>query len=183
MTTPESGSAQAQSRFGKVEFLGELVLLLFVGATFVYMLWESRNWGTGAWLLPRITIFFGIPFWFMRVFALFRTQVQSKGTAQIMDMGFLTTQDSLAVITRRWVTLIATTGGLLAGVWVLGFHIGIPLYVVLYLTFLGKVKWWITLFPAAFFWVVIEFLYGRLLLAVWNDPLVFQWFDAIRGVD
>ena len=66
MTTSDSEKTNSQ-KFLSVEFLGEVVLLAVVGAVFAYMLWDSQEWGTGAWLLPRITIAFGIPFWVWRI--------------------------------------------------------------------------------------------------------------------
>ena len=182
MTTPRSELSERVGRFRSVEVLGEMVLLAFVGATFAYMLWESRNWGTGAWLLPRITIFFGTPFWIWRVVALARNTFATGGSTQIMDTGFLVTDDPPSVVARRWVMLIATTSGLLFGIWLLGFHVMVPLYVASYLIFLGKVRWWIALLAASFYEAVIVGIYGELLLAAWNRPLVLDWFDAIRGV-
>ena len=87
MTTSDSEKTNSQ-KFLSVEFLGEVVLLAVVGAVFAYMLWDSQEWGTGAWLLPRITIAFGIPFWVWRIVSLFRTRI-SDPDAQIMDTGFL----------------------------------------------------------------------------------------------
>ena len=181
MTTPRSESGGPFSRIRSVEVLGEVILLAFVGATFAYMLWESRNWGTGAWLLPRITIFFGIPFWIWRVVQLARNTFATGASTQIMDTGFLETTDEPSVVARRWVLLLATTSGLLFGIWLLGFHVAVPLYVASYLIFLGKVRWWVALIAASFYEAVIVGIYGELLLAAWNRPLVLDWFDAIRG--
>ena len=151
----QSEQTTQRHRMLTTEFLGEVVLLLFVGATFFYMLYDSREWGTGAWLLPRITIFFGLPFWVWRLVALFKTGMAADG-GRIMDMGFLETTDSAAVVSKRWVKLIGSTGALLGGVWLVGFHVAIPAYTILYLTIFAKMKWYWTIIPAVFFWCIIE---------------------------
>ena len=102
------------SRLLSMEFIGEVLLLALVGATFLYMLWDSQSWGTGAWLLPRIAIAFGMPLWVWRVASLFRQGMSDEG-GQIMDTGFLDIEDSPAVVAGRWAQLVGTTGALLAG--------------------------------------------------------------------
>ncbi len=151
-----------------IEFMGEVILLAATGVFFYYMLSQSRDWGLGAQLLPWIAISFGLPLWVWRVVSLFRTGLTEQGS--IMDTGFLETEDSGIVVAWRWVMLLGTTAGLLFGVWVLGFHVAIPLYTILYLIILGKVRWYWTVPAAAFFLAVIIFIYGQLLLAEWNIP-------------
>ena len=170
-----------KNRFLSVEFLGEIILLAFVGWFFFYMLWESQDWGRGAWLMPRIVIFTGIPFWIWRVVALFRTQIQDKGDSRIMDMGFLQTDVGADVMRRRWIQLISTTVGLLVGLWLLGYHVGVPLYVATYLLVYGKVKWWIALGAVLFFETVIVVVYDNILLSAWNRPIVQPFYDLLCG--
>ena len=189
MTTPSAnGATISRSRFLSLEFIGEVVLLAAVGSFFVYMYWDSLpdgaiasdwlpwrlDWSDGAWRLPRMAVLFGLPFWVWRAVSLFRAGASST-TGRIMDTGFLETDDDAAVIARRWVQLIGTTGALLVGCWVLGFHIAVPAYTVLYLTFLGKVKWYWTLIPAVFFEIVIVGIYGYILLAEWGTPVARDW--------
>ena len=174
------------SRLNSIEFTGEVILLAAVGAFFVYMYWDSveldagslawlpwrLDWGDGGWLLPRIAILFGAPFWVWRAVSLFRTASEQGA---IMDTGFLETDDDPRLVMWRWVQLLATTGALLVGCWVLGFHIAVPLYTVLYLTILGKVKWYWTLLPAVFFEVIIVAIYGYILLSEWGTPVAREW--------
>lgn len=175
------------SRLTSIEFTGEVVLLAAVGSFFVYMYWDSLppdagafgwlpwnlDWTNGAWRLPRMAVLFGTPLWFWRAVSLFRAGVASTG--QIMDTGFLETDDDPAVVARRWVRLIATTGGLLVGCWVFGFHIAVPAYTILYLVIFGGVKWYWTIIPAVFFEIIIVAIYGYILLAEWGTPLAREW--------
>ena len=176
------------SRLTSIEFTGEIVLLAAVGSFFVYMYWDSLppdagafgwlpwnlDWSNGAWRLPRMAVLFGTPFWFWRVASLFRAGASSTG-GQIMDTGFLETDDDPAVVAKRWVLLIGSTGALLVGCWVLGFHIAVPLYTILYLTIFGNVKWYWTVPPALFFEAIILGIYGYLLQAYWGTPLARDW--------
>lgn len=176
------------SRLTSIEFTGEVVLLAAVGSFFVYMYWDSLppdagafgwlpwnlDWSNGAWRLPRMAVLFGTPFWLWRAVSLFRASASGTG-GQIMDTGFLETDDDPAVVARRWVLLIGTTGALLVGCWVLGFHIAVPAYTILYLTIFGNVKWYWTVPPALFFEAIILGIYGYLLQAYWGTPLARDW--------
>ena len=168
------------SRLLSMEFIGEVLLLALVGATFLYMLWDSQSWGTGAWLLPRIAIAFGMPLWVWRVASLFRQGMSDEG-GQIMDTGFLDIEDSPAVVAGRWAQLVGTTGALLAGVWALGFHVAIPAYTIVYLIVFGRLAWYGTIPASAFFLAVIMYIYGYLLQAEWNIPFWVDWFGVREG--
>lgn len=183
-----NGAAASRSRFTSIEFIGEVILLAAVAAFFVYMWLDSVDWETGSlawlpwmmewdnggWLLPRIAVLFGTPFWFWRAYLLFKAGASST-TGQIMDTGFLETDDDPVVVLRRWVLLLGTTGGLLVGCWVFGFHIAVPAYTVLYLVIFGKVKWYWTLIPAVFFEIIIVGIYGYILLSEWGTPVAREW--------
>ena len=169
-------SEPTKSKYLSTEVLGAVFVLAVVGWFFFYMLWSSQDWGRGGWLMPRIVVFTGIPFWVWRVISLFKAQIQSD-SGQIMDMGFLKTDVSAEVYRRRWILLLSTTLGLLVGVYVLGYHIGIPLYVASYLMILGKVKWWVAAGAVVFFETVIIVVYDNILLSEWNVPLVQGFYD------
>ena len=195
MTTSNAdGAAIRQSRFLTLEFVGEVVLLVVVAAFFIYMWldsvdWEAGSfawlpwqmeWDNGGWLLPRITILFGTPFWFWRAISLFRAGASTEG-GMIMDTGFLVTDDPPSVIARRWVRIFGTTLGIMVGAWVFGFHIAVPAYTILYLIIFGKVKWYWTIIPAVFFEVIIIGIYGYILLAEWGTPVAREW-PIIGGI-
>ena len=188
MAAPTGNGAPRRNRFASMEFVGEVILLAAVGAFFVYMYWDSvdkdagglawlpwrLDWSDGGWLLPRIAVIFSIPFWLWRVVSLFKAGASSE-PGQIMDTGFLETTDAPSVVAFRWAQLIATTAALLLGVWIIGFHIAVPAYTVLYLIIFGKAKWYWALIPAAFILVVVNFIYGYLLIAEWGTPVARDW--------
>ncbi len=194
MTTYNGNGTTPHSRFTSVEFIGEVILLVAVAAFFIYMWvdsvdWEAgalawlpweMEWDNGGWLLPRIAVLFGTPFWFWRAVLLFKAGASST-TGQIMDTGFLETDDDPMVVLQRWLLLIGSTGALLVGVWVFGFHIAVPAYTILYLVIFGKVKWYWTIIPAVFFEIIIVAIYGYLLLAEWGTPVAREW-PVIGGI-
>ena len=187
-TSNANGGAFPRSRFLSMEFIGEVILLVAVGVFFIYMWldsvdWEAGSlawlpwmmeWDNGGWLLPRIAVLFGTPFWFWRAYLLFRAGASST-TGQIMDTGFLETDDDPMVVLRRWVLLLGTTGALLVGIWLFGFHIAVPAYTILYLVIFGKMKWYWTIIPAVFFEIIIIGIYGYILLSEWGTPVVRDW--------
>lgn len=162
------------SRLLSIEFVGEIILLIGVAAFFVYMSADSVEWGLGAQILPWIACGSGMFFLWLRIVAIFRSGLAETGL--IMDTGFLETDDSPAVVAGRWLLLVLTTAALLVGVWTLGFHVGIPLYTILYLVVLGKVPWRWAVPPAVFFLAVVMLIYGQLLLSEWNTPHWVEWF-------
>lgn len=144
------------------------VVFLALSWWFVWFLFAGPLWTVPTYTLP---VLLAVVWRFVK---LFRTSSGEGG--QIMDTGFLETEDSPAVVARRWVLLILSTAALLVSVWTLGFHVGIPLYTILYLIILGNVRWYWTVPAAAFFLAVIIFIYGQLLLAEWNVPHWIEWF-------
>ncbi len=261
MAAPAGNGGRRRSRFASMEFIGEAILLLAVGAFFVYMYWDSvdkdvgawawlpwrLDWSNPGWLLPRLAIFFGAPFWLWRAATILgaldwieRVVLPPIGSAlsllwrpvrrvlqllwrpvrgvlqhralnlprrflgrpllivwraifppraaavpseaasseqpkQIMDTGFLETTDAPSVVALRWVQLFVTTAALLLGIWIIGFHIAVPAYTVLYLIIFGKAKWYWTIIPAAFILIVVNFIYGYLLIAEWGNPVARDW--------
>ncbi len=194
MTTPTGNGANPRKRFTSTEFIGEVILLLAVGAFFIYMYWDSvdkdagglawlpwrLDWSDGGWLLPRMAVFFGMPFWVWRVISLFRAGASSE-PGQIMDTGFLDAGAASSVVALRWVQLLGTTALLLLGVWIIGFHIAVPAYTILYLIIFGKAKWYWTIIPAVFILLVVNFIYGYLLIAEWGTPVARDW-PIIGGI-
>ena len=180
MTTRPNDTATSRRHYRSAEFIGEAVLLAFAAFVFLYMLWDSQNWARGAWLLPRVTIAFGLPFLAWRVVTLLKPAAQSAPQGQIMDTGFLGSDDSQAVVLGRWVRVIGTTAALLIGIWVLGYHVTIPLYTFVYLVIWGHMKWYYALIPGAFLELVM-FGYTKILYAEWNRPLILDVLDVIRG--
>ena len=63
---------------------------------------------------------------------------------------------------------------LLAGVWLVGFHITIPLYLLVYCTVFGAMQWRNAFLIAAGFEVFIVGVYDMLVHVIWNEPLLLK---------
>ncbi len=172
-------------RLTRPEVLGEMVLLLIVGIMFATMLWESQDWTTASALMPRIAIAIGAPLWFIRVIGLVRYALgtqperyrgvrrEEESSGQIMDLGFYMGEDQRAALVR----FLSITGMLLillAGIWLVGWHISLPVWTFAYLLIFAKVKVWQAALGGIFFLAVIIGVYGALFDTLWNDPVLFR---------
>ena len=176
------------ARLARPEVVGEMALLLIVGVMFGTMLWESREWTTASALMPRIAIGVGAPLWFIRVFGLLRYALgtqperykgvrrEEESGGQIMDLGFYMGDDQRAAL-RRFLSITGAMLLLLLGVWLIGWHVTLPLWTFAYLLIFAKVKVWQAALGGIFFLAVIIGVYGALFDTLWNDPVLLRYLD------
>jgi len=168
------GNRTWQRRIITIEMVGELVLLTAVAATFAYFAWESRRWGAGTALLPRIAIALGTPFWVARVITLIRGE-RSRSKSRIMDIGFFEANaESPRDVAVRLISFNCWVVGMMVGIWLLGFHVTIPLGVAFYLRRYAGTGWSGTLMAAAIYEALLIGLYDTIVGLQWNEPLIFQ---------
>ncbi len=163
-------NSQARQRFS-LEVLGEIVLLLLVGGFFIYLFIESLQWPLGSALMPWITLSIGFPFWLYRLIVL---SVRAKDApAQIMDIGFRTGGDPTGE-RARFIRICFFIVGLYLAIWLFGFHIALPVGMLIYLRVYGQVSWWWSFGVALLFLALIMGVYDRLLGATWHEPPVLE---------
>ena len=164
-----------------LESCGELILLLLVGAFFIYLVRESLHWKLGAQIIPWVAVAVGSPFLILRFLAvLWPAESEPVGTTQqIMDIGFGTSDDGLAG--QRFLRICAYVIGLYLAIWLLGFHIALPLGTFLYLYIYGKagLRWSAAI--ALMFLGLILGIYGELLHAAWHEPGLATLFPNLFG--
>lgn len=166
--------ATVHRRGFSMEVVGEIILLAIVGSLFVYMFIESFSWPEGASLMPRIAIGLGTPFWILRLAVLIRS-TRETSSEQIMDLGFRTGEDPRAE-RMRFARICLYILGLYAAVWLVGFHIAIPLGVFFYVLVYGRAGWlWSTVLGLLFL-ALIALVYDRFLNATWHDPPLLRLF-------
>lgn len=163
---------------GRVEVVGEIILLAIVGSFFVYMFVKSLGWPLGAALMPRIVVIIGFPFLIVRLVSLLRRT--TKAQSMIMDMGFRIGEDSKSE-RRRFVRISLFIVGLYLGIWMFGFHIALPLGMLYYLRVHGKVSWTTALAIAFVFLAAIVGVYDHLLHATWHEPLALTLWNHLSG--
>jgi hypothetical protein len=178
--TPDTDGGQPSAvepggrQFFSVEVIGELILLTMVGGFFIYVLYESSEWQLGGQLIPWIAIALGTPFLVIRILALILPPKITGARAQIMDIGFGTA----ATPGAGW-RLLRISGYIVLlylGIWVLGFHVALPLGTSLYLYIYGKTGLvWAAGIGLLFLALMIG-VYDELLHAHWPTPLIVEWF-------
>jgi len=170
---PAEGAAPRRAWL-TTEAVLEGIFLLLVGAVFTYLLVAARKWEAGAALVPTIIGVVGLPLLLIHVVTRVR-QRNEAGTerAQILDIGFTDVEQQVA--RARTIRFLASMAGLFLGIWLVGFHVALPLYVFGYLLRYGQVRWWVALAIALSFEAVLIGLYDRVLHSVWNEPVLWQW--------
>lgn len=157
-----------------LEVLGEIILLIAVGAMFAYLFIESFNWPPGSALMPRITVAIGTPFWFWRLFRLIKS-TQEVPSRQIMDLGFRTGADPQGERVRFF-RITAYILGLYLAIWLLGFHIALPVGVAFYAYVYGRVGWiWSAVIGVVFLALILG-VYDHFLAATWHEPPLLKMF-------
>lgn len=168
---------QARSRVS-LEVVGEIVLMLLVGGFFVYLFVESLDWQLGSALMPWIIVGIGAPFWIYRLLVVIVRAKEDSG--QIMDIGFRTGADPTGE-RARFFRIVGFIVGMYLGIWLLGFHVALPLAMLLYLRIYGEVSWLWSLFVGFMFLVLIVGVYDRLLGATWHEPPLLLWVQSLFG--
>jgi len=159
-----------------LEIFGELVLLAVVGGFFVYLFIHSLAWPLGSALMPWIAVGIGAPFWVYRVLVLI-IRAREEPT-EIMDIGFRTGADPTGERTRFF-RIASFVLSLYLGIWLFGFHVALPLGILIYVRVYGQLSWAASLFVGLVFLALLVGVYDRLLNATWHEPLAKQWFESI----
>jgi len=176
-TTKHPASQIRRARLGiSLELFGEMVLLALVGGFLVYLFIESLQWQLGSALMPWIAVGIGAPFWVYRVLVLILRAREAQG--QIMDIGFRTGSDATGE-RARFLRIALFILGLYLGIWLFGFHVALPLGILLYVRVYGQLSWLGSLCVGLIFLALLVGVYDRLLNATWHEPLVRKWFESI----
>jgi hypothetical protein len=151
--------------------------MLFCGVLFLFMLAESTKWSAGVALLPRIASVFGLV-----VLVVYGVQRFRPGSAQgqIMDMGFDEGGLERSTVIERTLRFVLTTAAFFAAIWLIGFHVAVPIYMVLYLIIYGKVRWWAALLWAVGFLLFMIVAYDIVIRSSWPEPVIRLPLPGVR---
>jgi hypothetical protein len=172
----EPVATEAGARRSIAERVLEAILMLFCLVLFVFMLVESAKWNPGVALLPRIASSLGLIV--LVVYAIQRFRPRTQG--QIMDMGFNEEGLTRSVVIERTLRFVLTTAAFFIAIWLVGFHVAVPIYMVLYLTVYGKVRWWAALLSAAGFLIFMVVAYDIVIRSVWPEPVIRLPLPGVR---
>ena len=163
-----------------VEVVGEIALLVAVTAFFVYMLLLSFDWPRGARLVPQIAVAIGTPFLILRVIYVLRVLFWTRSTssvapAQIMDLGFRVGDDPKGE-GKRWIRILSAIGILYLTIWLAGFHVALPVWILVYMLWFGRANFLVAGGIALLFFGLIVGVYDYLIRVPWHDPPLFMLF-------
>lgn len=155
----------------RTERLLEGILITFCAVLFIFMLNESQRWSFGVALLPRIASAAGLII--LVAYTIDRFRPRGRGpSAQIMDLGFDEGGLDRATVISRTLRFVLTTGALFAGVWLIGFHVAVPIYVVAYLIVYGRMSWWGAALCALGFELFMVIMYDVVIRQAWPEPVI-----------
>ena len=170
----EDGKSPSGRRF-TLEVAGEVVLLLAVGAFFLYMFIDSFSYPEGADLMPRLAVLVGTPFWLIRVWTLLRGTPEKRiEEGDIMDTGFILGDDPKTE-GRRFVRIFGFTTLMYVAIWLIGVHVALPGMLFLYLMYYGKAGWLGSAGVALAFLALIVGFYDFALHIVWPESIFPLW--------
>jgi TctA family transporter len=174
---PASGALRRDALKAKRISLTTTLEALFLAANFalfIYFIVAARNWPLSAALLPRLVGAAGLVL--LAYFLIQKVIRAARGLTEgrILDIGFRYSDLTRDEITRRILRVVGSMAALLAGVWLVGFHITIPLYLLVYCTVFGAMQWRNAFLIAAGFEVFIVGVYDMLVHVIWNEPLLLK---------
>ena len=185
--TTQPGNPQEQQETHRTvswkspEIIGELILLALMALlmlAFIISLYRPpflqedlpNIMLPGRWL-PMVAIVIATPLWFIRLYTvLSRRKAIEQG--MIMDLGFRLGNDPKGE-KRRAALYFGSLAALVVVIWVIGFHIGLPLWVIVYLLFWTRARWYYALFAGICFEAFIIGILDLTLDIFWFEPLFY----------
>jgi hypothetical protein len=114
----------------------------------------------------------GLALWTVQTVQEIVMVLAGKSQSKIYDIAFETAGVSTATVWLRTLWMFGMMGTLLVGVWLLSFHVMIPLFLLVYLRLVGKTQWWVASVIAFGAELPIVFLYGYVINTAWPESLL-----------
>ena len=149
-----------------------LLVLLF----FAVMVWEAKDWRPQARLYPWVI---GFP---MLVFAVFHLATELRGKVREkkssedtpVDFQFATGIDP-RLVWWRTINIFSWIVGTVAGIWLIGFSITLPLLCFLYLKVQSREGWPLTIVLTLGAWLIFWGLFDQLLRLPFPEAQIVLW--------
>ena len=140
-----------------------------------YALYSAMDWPFRTALFPRMI---GVPLLVLALIEMglsaFGTETQREGHAVDFE---LTTEIDPLVARRRTLAIVGWISGFFILILLVGFPVGVPVFVFSYLKLAGKERWTLALVLTVLSWVVMEGLFDQLL----HIPFAEGWIQALFG--
>lgn len=151
--------------------LWSVAFAIAVAVVFTYALWESRNWPAESRMVP----------WTIAIpalsLALFQVAIEIVGVRRAP------VAERQSPLTRPTAKIWLVIFGFLAAIWLLGFVVAVPIAAFVYLRWLARESWGLSLglgFTALAF---IEIMFGCVVHLPFPDGWLFARFDASAGTN
>jgi hypothetical protein len=158
----------------RIQFSLRFFFALAVAIAAGYALYVSLHWPFRTALFPRVI---GFPLLILSavemILSLAVAEKEREGHAVDFEM---TTEVEPSVARKRTLAIFSWTVGFLGFLVVLGFPIGVPLFIFCYLKFAGKEGWLLTLSLTLLSWLTMEGLFNRLLHLPFPEPWIMSLF-------
>jgi hypothetical protein len=152
-----------------------LLLALAVALVGGYALYASMDWPFRTALFPRVI---GVPLLLLALIEMalsaFGTEKEREGHAVDFE---LTTDIDPLVARRRTLTIIAWILGFFVLILLVGFPLGVPVFVFLYLKLAGKEGWGMTFVLTVISWLLMKGLFDRLLHLPFPQGWIFSLLE------
>jgi hypothetical protein len=103
--------------------------------------------------------------------------INKRKQGRIYDISFETEGISTVTVWLRTAWVFSIMVATILGVWLVNFHLAIPIFLISYLRFVGKMRWRSVLLVAIAMEIPIVILYGAVIHTAWPDSLVERVFD------
>jgi hypothetical protein len=161
------------------DLLLESILVGIVAGYFVYLLLTVRDLRPEAARLPTVTAVGGlvlvVAFIAQKIWG--ATHPKQNTAGQILDTGFDEEGLSGRLIVIRTLRLAGWFMGMLAAIWLVGYHVAVPVFVFFYLLVFGETKWWLATTAGAVFFLLIYVLFDFVLHTEWPEPALLRWLS------
>jgi hypothetical protein len=157
----------------------ESILVSIVTSYFIYLLLAVRDLRPEAARLPRVTALGGlvlvVAFIAQKIWN--ATHPKQNTAVQILDTGFDEEGLSGRLVVIRTLRLAGWFGGMLAAIWLVGYHVTVPVFVFFYLLVFGETKWWLAAMAGGVFFLLIYVLFDLVLHTEWPEPALLRWLS------
>lgn len=156
----------------------DLIFPILLGAAFIFVVVGGRGLPRGAGSFPIALGILGLALLTVYVVreVYFARRARQSGTArtrlQILDLASRQNEVSRRDRGLRTARVFGGLLALLAGVWLVSFHVAVPVYLVVYLRSFAKTSWRLALGIAAAFELIIVVFYGLIVHVPWGESLV-----------
>lgn len=157
----------------------ESILVTIVTSYFIYLLLAVRDLRAEAARLPKVTAIGGLVL--VAVFIAQKiwdaTHPKQNANVQILDTGFDEEGLSGRLVLIRTLRLGVWFAGMFAAIWLIGYHVTVPVFVFFYLWVFGETKWWLAATAGAVYFFLIYVMFDLILHTEWPEPALLRWLS------